>query len=70
MKSHGFAMRLRPVCIELTRLVCAGYFRHDTGASRERTQIMQRAQDDSVHMQLVSRPAPIPPGRLLKSNRI
>ena len=40
-----------PVCSRLTRLVRVGYSRHDYGASRERTQIMRRAQDGSVHMQ-------------------
>ena len=53
-----------PVCSGLTRLVRAGYSRHDPGASREPARITRRAQDGSVHMQLVSRPAPIPPGRL------
>ena len=53
-----------PVCSGLTRLVRAGYSRHDSGASSEHARIMRRAQDGSVHMQLVSRPAPIPPGRL------
>ena len=53
-----------PVCSELTRLVRRGYSRHNSGASRERARITRRAQDGSVHMQLVSRPAPIPPGRL------
>ena len=63
LKSHGRDVRLRP-CSGLTRLVRAGYSRHDSGASRERARITQRAQDGSVHMQLVSRPAPIPPNRL------
>ena len=40
-----------PVCSRLTRLVRAGYSRHDSGASRERARITQRAQDGSVHMQ-------------------
>ena len=55
-----------PVCSGLTtcRLVRAGYSRHYSGASRERARITRRAQDGSVHMQLISRPAPIPPGRL------
>ena len=53
-----------PVCSGLTRLVRAGYSRRDSGASRECARITRHAQDGSVHMQLVSRPAPIPPGRL------
>ena len=52
-----------PVCSRLTRLVRAEYSRHDSGASRERARIMQRAQDGSVHMQrslpASSYPAPV-----------
>ena len=33
-----------PVCSGLTRLVCAGYSRHDSGASRKRAGITRRAQ--------------------------
>ena len=51
-----------PVCSGRTRLVRAGYSRHDSGASRERARITQRVQDGSVHMQ--RSPAPITPGRL------
>ena len=40
-----------PVSSGLTRLVRAGYSRHDSGASRERARITRRAQDGSVHMQ-------------------
>ena len=40
-----------PVCSGLTRLVRAGYSRHESGASRERARITRRAQDGSVHMQ-------------------
>ena len=49
-----------PVCSGLTRLVCAGYSRRDSGASRERARITQRAQDGSVHMQLFSPPSSYP----------
>ena len=48
-----------PVCSRLTRLVRAGYSHYDSGASRERARITRRAQDGSIHMQLVLRPAPI-----------
>ena len=40
-----------PVCSGLTRLVRPGYFRHYSGASRERARITRRAKDGSVHMQ-------------------
>ena len=40
-----------PVCSGLTRLVRAGYSRHDSGASRERARITRRAQDGSIRMQ-------------------
>ena len=49
-----------PVCSRLTRLVRAGYSRHHSGASRERGGRKMAASTCSV----VSRPAPIPPGRL------
>ena len=39
------------VCSGLTRLVRAGYSRHDSGASRERVRITRHLQDGSVHMQ-------------------
>ena len=46
-----------PVCCGLTRLVRAGYSRHDSGASRERARIMRHAQDGSIqNVQLLSRP--------------
>ena len=64
LKSRGAWRETSPVCSRPTRLVRAGYSRHDSGASRERARITQRAQDGSIHMQLVSRPAPIPPGQL------
>ena len=53
LKSHGRdVVRLCPrVCSGLTRLVRAGYSRHDSGASRVRARITRRAQDGSVHMQ-------------------
>ena len=52
LKSRGRDVRLRPyVRSGLTRLVRAGYSCHDSGASRERAQIMRRAQDGSIHMQ-------------------
>ena len=51
------------VCSRLTRLVCAGYSRHDSGASRERARILRRAQDGSVHMQR-SLPSSSYPARL------
>ena len=41
-----------PVCSGLTRLVRAGYSRHDPATSRELAQIPRRVQDGSVHMQL------------------
>ena len=59
-----------PVCSGLTRLVRAGYSRHYSGASRERARITQHAQDGSVHMQLVSRPATIPPRSTLRVRTI
>ena len=46
-----------PICSGLTRLVCAGYSHHYSGASGKRARIMRHAQNGSVHMQLVSRPA-------------
>ena len=37
-----------PVCSGLTKLVRAGYSRHDSGASRERARIMRRAHAASL----------------------
>ena len=39
------------ICSGLTRLVRAGYSRHDSEARRERARIMWRVQDGGGHMQ-------------------
>ena len=61
-------MRLRP-CVAETRLVRAGYCRHDSGASRERARILRRAQDGSVHVQRILPSSSHPARSTLKTRR-
>ena len=57
------------ICSGLTRLVREEYSCHDSGASREHARITRRAQDGSVHMQVVSRPVKIKILQLTQPNK-